>query len=203
MSEQDALIYSIATFSLATSLTPGPNNLMLLASGVNFGFRRSMPHVMGVSLGFFVMLVAIGFGLNSLFQAVPSIYHVMKVLGFAYLVYLAWGVATRKPLPAPGQQSGHSSPLSFWGAVAFQWVNPKAWLIAVSFSSNYLPQQASPLFVFFCCLLVAVVNLPSICVWLWMGTRLELVLRDPVRRKIFNWGMALLLVASMLPVLWL
>ena len=203
MSEQDALIYSIATFSLATSLTPGPNNLMLLASGVNFGFRRSVPHVLGVSLGFFVMLVAIGFGLNSLFQAVPAIYQVMKVLGFAYLVYLAWGVATSKPLPAPGQQSGHASPLSFLGAVAFQWVNPKAWLIAVSFSSNYLPQQASPLFVFLGCLLVAIVNFPSICVWLWMGTRLERVLRDPLRRKIFNWVMALLLLASMLPVLWL
>jgi threonine/homoserine/homoserine lactone efflux protein len=149
------------------------------------------------------MLVAIGFGLNSLFQAVPTIYQVMKVLGFAYLLYLAWGVATSKPLPAPGQQGVHSSPLSFWGALAFQWVNPKAWLIAVSFSSNYLPQQASPLFVFFCCLLVSVVNLPSIGVWLWMGTRLERVLRDPARRKIFNWVMALLLLASMLPVLWL
>ena len=203
MSEHDALIYSIATFSLATSLTPGPNNLMLLASGVNFGFRRSVPHVLGVSLGFFVMLVAIAFGLNSLFQAVPAIYQVMKVLGFAYLVYLAWGVATSKPLPAPGQQGGHSSPLSFLGALAFQWVNPKAWLIAVSFSSNYLPQQASSLFVFLACLLVSIVNLPSICVWLWMGTRLERVLRDPVRRKIFNWMMALLLLASMLPVLWL
>ena len=203
MSFNIELVAAMAMFAFVTSVTPGPNNMMLLASGVNFGFRRSMPHVVGVSLGFFVMLLAIGFGLNSLFQAAPAIYQVMKVLGFAYLVYLAWGVATSKPLPAPGQQGRHSSPLSFLGALAFQWVNPKAWLIAVSFSTNYLPQQASSLFVLFGCLVVSIVNLPSICVWLWMGTRLERVLRDPLHRKIFNWVMALLLLASMLPVLWL
>jgi threonine/homoserine/homoserine lactone efflux protein len=177
--------------------------MMLLASGVNFGFRRSIPHALGITTGFFVMLVAIGFGLNSLFQAYPLIYQVMKVLGFVYLIYLAWGVATSAPLPARGEQPDGVSALSFFGAVAFQWVNPKAWMIAVSFSSNYLPQQALASFVLLGCLLVAMVNLPSICIWLWMGTRLEQALRDPVRRKIFNWVMALLLLASMLPVLWL
>ncbi len=203
MTDQASLIYSIATFAFATSVTPGPNNMMLLASGVNFGFRRSVPHALGITTGFFVMLVAIGFGLNTLFQAYPVIYQIMKVLGFAYLMYLAWGVATSAPLPARGEHNSQVTPLSFLGAIAFQWVNPKAWMIAVSFSSNYLPHQAVASFVLLGCLLVAMVNLPSICIWLWMGTRLEQVLRDPVRRKIFNWVMALLLLASMLPVLWL
>jgi threonine/homoserine/homoserine lactone efflux protein len=203
MNAHASLMYSIVTFALATSVTPGPNNMMLLASGVNFGFKRSMPHVFGVSLGFLVMLVAISFGVNSLFQTWPVIYQVMKVVGLVYLLYLAWGVATSAPLAASRQLMTNATPLSFVGALAFQWVNPKAWMIAVSFSSNYLPQQASAAVVFVCCLLVAIVNLPSICIWLWMGTRLEEALRDPVRRKIFNWVMAVLLVASMLPVLWL
>ncbi len=203
MADYAALIYSIAIFALATSVTPGPNNLMLLASGVNFGFKQSIPHAVGVTTGFFVMLVAVGFGLNGLFQAFPGMYQIMKVLGFAYLLYLAWGVATSDPLPERGQSLAGSAPLGFWGAVAFQAVNPKAWMIAVSFSSNYLPQHAAAWFVLFGCLLVSIVNFPSICLWLWMGTRLEQALRDPSRKRIFNWVMASLLIASMLPVLWI
>ena len=203
MADYAALIYSIAIFALATSVTPGPNNLMLLASGVNFGFKQSIPHAVGVTTGFFVMLVAVGFGLNGLFQAFPGMYQIMKVLGFAYLLYLAWGVATSDPLPERGQSLAGSAPLGFWGAVAFQAVNPKAWMIAVSFSSNYLPQHAAAWFVLFGCLLVSIVNFPSICLWLWMGTRLEQALRDPSRKRIFNWVMASLLIASMLPVLWM
>lgn len=203
MADYAALIYSIAIFALATSVTPGPNNLMLLASGVNFGFKQSIPHAVGVTTGFFVMLVAVGFGLNGLFQAFPGMYQIMKVLGFAYLLYLAWGVATSDPLPERGQSLAGSAPLGFWGAVAFQAVNPKAWMIAVSFSSNYLPQHAAVWFMLFGCLLVSIVNFPSICLWLWMGTRLEQALRDPIRRRIFNWVMASLLIASMLPVLWI
>ena len=176
---------------------------MLLASGVNFGFKRSMPHAAGISVGFLVLLFAVCFGLSVLFQRFPIIYQVMKVLGFSYLVYLAWGVATSDSLPTHKQPQGSSRPLSFWGALVFQAVNPKAWMISVSFASNYLPQDATPTGVILYCLLVAAINFPSIGVWLWMGTKLERALRDPTRRKIFNWLMAALLLASMLPVLWI
>ena len=171
MADYAALIYSIAIFALATSVTPGPNNLMLLASGVNFGFKQSIPHAVGVTTGFFVMLVAVGFGLNGLFQAFPGMYQIMKVLGFAYLLYLAWGVATSDPLPERGQSLAGSAPLGFWGAVAFQAVNPKAWMIAVSFSSNYLPQHAAVWFMLFGCLLVWL--LACLVVWLVAWLRAE------------------------------
>jgi len=111
-------------YAFVTSITPGPNNLMLLASGVNFGFIRTIPHMLGVGIGFFVMLLAVGFGLGAVFTAFPALHLVLKVLGSAYLLYLAWRIATTRSLAKEGKAG--AVPMTFLEAAAFQWVNPKA-----------------------------------------------------------------------------
>lgn len=204
MSTTVELMISMLAFAFVSSITPGPNNMMLLSSGVNFGFRRTVPHMLGVSAGFFVMLLLIGAGLDSLFRRYPSSYTVMKVLGSLYLLYFAWRVANsgkpeRAEVPTPG--GGKALPISFLGACAFQWVNAKAWFMAITYFSNYIPRDSKPIFVIITCLLFAVVNLPCVGVWAYLGTKMERLLRtDSIRTK-FNWAMALLLIATLIPVI--
>jgi threonine/homoserine/homoserine lactone efflux protein len=186
-------------FAFVTSVTPGPNNMMLLASGVNFGVKRTLPHWLGVSLGHFVMLLLVGAGLESLLKAYPFVYQVMKVVGFVYLLYLAWGVARSGAPERKGEEA--SQPISFLGAAAFQWVNPKAWIMAIGYFSNYMPTDASFTFVVLTCMMFSAINFPSVGLWLWLGVKLEHYLQRNAVRRIFNWTMALLLVVSMFPVL--
>lgn len=193
------LLAAMAMFAFVTSVTPGPNNMMLLASGVNFGVMRTLPHWLGVSLGHFVMLLLVGVGLESLLQAYPFVYQVMKVVGFAYLLYLAWGVARSGAPVRNGEEA--SQPISFFGAAAFQWVNPKAWIMAIGYFSNYMPTDASFVFVTLTCMMFSAINFPSVGLWVWAGAKLEHYLKQDLWRKLFNWTMALLLVASMVPVL--
>ena len=192
-------VAAMAMFAFVTSVTPGPNNMMLLASGVNFGVRRTLPHWLGVSLGHFVMLLLVGAGLERILNAYPFVYQVMKVLGFAYLVYLAWGVARSGALERNGDES--TQPISFMGAAAFQWVNPKAWIMSIGYFSNYMPTDASLTFVVLTCLMFSAINFPSVGLWVWLGAKLEHFLQQETKRKIFNGTMAVLLVVSMIPVL--
>ena len=193
------LVAAMAMFAFVTSVTPGPNNMMLLASGVNFGMKRSLPHWLGVSLGHFVMLLLVGAGLESLLKAYPFVYQVMKVVGFAYLVYLAWGVARSGAPERNGAEA--TKPISFFGAAAFQWVNPKAWIMSIGNFSNYMPTDASITFVVLTCMMFSAINFPSVGLWVWLGAKLEYYLQHDTVRRIFNWTMALLLVVSMIPVL--
>lgn len=194
------LVAAMAMFAFVTSVTPGPNNMMLLASGVNFGVKRTLPHWLGVSLGHFVMLLLVGAGLESLLKAYPFVYQVMKVVGFAYLVYLAWGVARSGAPERNGEEA--TKPISFLGAAAFQWVNPKAWIMSIGYFSNYMPTDASLTFVVFTCMMFSAINFPSVGLWVWLGAKLEYYLQQNTARRFFNWTMALLLVISMIPVLW-
>ena len=194
------LVAAMAMFAFVTSVTPGPNNMMLLASGVNFGVKRSLPHWLGVSLGHFVMLLLVGAGLESLLKAYPFVYQVMKVVGFAYLVYLAWGVARSGAPERNGEEA--TKPISFFGAAAFQWVNPKAWIMSIGYFSNYMPTDASLTFVVLTCMMFSAINFPSVGLWVWLGAKLEHYLQQNTARQVFNWTMALLLVISMIPVLW-
>jgi threonine/homoserine/homoserine lactone efflux protein len=175
---------SMAVFAFVTSVTPGPNNMMLLASGANFGTRATVPHLLGISCGHFIMLMA-----------------VMQVLGMAYLLYLAWGIVQSGPPAAQGDAdlsaSSSAKPLGFWGAAAFQWINPKAWVMTLGFFSNYLPQQANVGLIAAAALLFSLINFPSVAVWAVMGARLGHYLQVTLYRRMFNWTMALLLVASM------
>jgi threonine/homoserine/homoserine lactone efflux protein len=193
------LVAAMAMFAFVTSVTPGPNNMMLLASGVNFGVKRTLPHWLGVSLGHFVMLLLVGAGLESLLKAYPVVYQVMKVVGFVYLLYLAWGVARSGAPERKGEEA--SQPISFLGAAAFQWVNPKAWIMAIGYFSNYMPTDASLMFVVLTCMMFSAINFPSVGLWVWLGAKLELYLQSDSVRRIFNGTMAVLLIASMVPVL--
>jgi threonine/homoserine/homoserine lactone efflux protein len=193
------IVTAMAMFGFASSITPGPNNMMLLSSGVNYGFKRSIPHMLGISSGHLVMLLAIAAGLDKLFQLFPLGYQIMKVVGFCYLLYLAWRIALSTTPLKRGETKGH--PLGFFGAALFQWVNPKALLMAITYFSNYMPIDASHTFIFATCLMFAVINLPCLGLWVMLGTQLERVLSQPRQRKIFNLAMALLLVLSMVPVL--
>lgn len=191
------LFAALTLFAFVSSITPGPNNLMLLASGVNHGFRATLPHMVGISVGFFVLLLAVGLGLGLLFEQVPQLYVLLKWLGAAYLLYLAWGVATAG---AP-EDATASRPIGFWGAAGFQWVNPKAWVMAVGAFSSYVPAHSGSALVLGAASLFAVVNLPAIGLWALCGSRLRHWLRIPRYRRIFNGVMAVLLVASLAPML--
>jgi threonine/homoserine/homoserine lactone efflux protein len=188
---------SMAVFAFVTSVTPGPNNMMLLASGVNFGTRATLPHMLGISCGHFIMLMAVGLGLGELFIRVPVIYPVMQVLGMTYMLYLAWGIVRSGAPSAQDEANQSAKPLGFWGAAAFQWVNPKAWVMTLGFFSNYLPQEAGVLLIGAASLLFSLINFPSIAVWAVMGARMGHYLQVDLYRRIFNWTMAVLLVASM------
>ncbi|MDP4968418.1 MAG: LysE family translocator [Burkholderiaceae bacterium] len=193
------IVMAMAMFALASSITPGPNNMMLLSSGVNYGFKRTIPHMLGISSGHLVLLLAIAAGLDQLFQLFPLGYQIMKGVGFCYLLYLAWRIAFSTTPLKRGETKGH--PSGFFGAALFQWVNPKALLMAITYFSNYMPIDASITFIFLTCLMFTVINLPCLGLWVLLGTQLERVLSQPRQRQVFNLVMALLLVLSMVPVL--
>lgn len=189
---------ALAVFAFVMSITPGPNNLMLMASGANFGLRRTVPHMLGVGIGFVVMTALVGTGLVGLFDRVAGLWAAMQVAGAAYLLWLAWRIAHAA---APAEGRGTARPLTFLQAAAFQWVNPKAWAMAVSAVALYAPGQATAA-VLVVAAVFGAVNLPSVAVWAVAGRGLRRWLDAPVRLRLFNRTMAALLVASMLPV-WL
>ncbi|MBC2885893.1 LysE family translocator [Ochrobactrum sp. CM-21-5] len=194
------IFLALLVFAFVTSVTPGPNNLMLLASGVNYGFRRTIPHMLGIGIGFFVLLLSVGFGLGTLIETVPSFYAGLKFAGGAYMLYLAWKIATSRSI-GEAKEGGEGRPMTFLQAAAFQWVNPKAWVMAITGIATYATHDNYYLAVFLVSLAFAIVNLPSVSVWAGFGTLLRNWLSDPVRLKWFNIIMALLLVASLWPML--
>lgn len=193
---QDLLI-ALVGFAFATSVTPGPNNMMLLASGVNFGFRRTVPHMLGISLGHALMVFFVGLGLAGLVLAEPRAVLALKVVSVAYMLWLAWKIA-RAAAPVSGGVAGR--PFSFAQAAAFQWVNPKAWAMALTATTVYAGgsgwQAMAPVAAVF-----AAVNLPSVAVWAAAGQGLRAWLMVPGRLRVFNVTMAVLLVLSLWPVL--
>ncbi|GLQ53218.1 LysE family translocator [Devosia nitrariae] len=188
---------ALIAFAFVTSVTPGPNNLMLLASGANFGVRHTLPHMLGVAIGFTVMVLLVGVGLVGLFEAVPMSYLVLKVLSVAYLLYLAWKIATASGL---GEKSLAGKPITFLQAAAFQWVNPKAWSMALTAVTVYAGSRSFEA-VALVALVFGIINLPSTGAWAVVGGQLKRFLTDPARLRVFNIVMALLLVASLYPVL--
>lgn len=190
---------ALVAFAFVSSVTPGPNNFMLLASGVNFGFRRTVPHMFGIAGGFTSLLLAVGFGLGALLAAFPALHLVLKVAGGAYLLYLAWRIAMSRSLDTKEGRDGR--PMTFLEAAAFQWVNPKAWMMAVTAMAIYTSPQAPVLSVLLVALAFTLVNFPSVSIWAGFGTAMRGFLADPVRLKWFNIGMGLLLAASLWPML--
>jgi threonine/homoserine/homoserine lactone efflux protein len=190
-------LYALAIFAFVSSSTPGPNNLMLMASGANFGFLRSIPHMLGISVGFMVMLIAVGAGLIQIFDRIPVIYKGLKIASVLYMLWLAWKIANAAPV---SKSESAGSPMTFLQAAAFQWVNPKAWAMALTAITVYMA-EASLLWLGTGALMFALVNLPSVSLWTLAGQQMQRVLTNPRRLRIYNWTMATLLIASLYPML--
>lgn len=192
-----AVFAAFGGFVLVSSITPGPNNTMVLASGVNFGFVRTIPHLLGISSGFALMIALIGLGLGSLFTALPWTWPLLRVAATVYLVYLAYKLAT-----AGGVQDRQvGKPMGFLQAAAFQWVNPKAWVMAVGACSAYVLHPNLWLNVLLLAGLSAIINLPSVAVWAVFGASLRRWLARPRVLRVFNVTMAVLLLGSLWPIL--
>ena len=185
-------------FSFVSSVTPGPNNIMLLTSGVNFGFRRTIPHMCGIGFGFWLLLMAIGFGLKSVFETVPVTQLILKVLGGLYLIYLAYRIATAGPVET--QETG-ARPMTFIEASLFQWVNPKAWVMAITAMTVYTGQPDFYTSVWLVGLAFVCTNFPSVSIWCLFGVALRSWLQDPLKLRIFNVTMAVFLILSLWPML--
>ena len=191
------LLAALALFAFVSSITPGPNNTMLMASGANFGFRASIPHMMGVSGGFLLLVVAVGLGLGGLFAAYPELHDVLAVAGGLYLLWLAWKIATSSGL---GAGEAGARPQTFLQAAAFQWVNPKAWAMALGAVTAYAPRDGYVANILVVSVIFTAINLPCVASWTGFGVGLRRFLDRPAVLRAFNVGMALLLVLSLLPV---
>ncbi len=193
------LLIGLAVFSFASSITPGPNNLMLMASGANYGLKRTIPHMLGVGMGFAFMIVVVGLGLVSFFNSFPESYLVLKIVSVIYLLYLAKKIATAAAPDPEANEASQGTPFSFIQAAAFQWVNPKAWTMALTSIAVYAPNQDlnAVLFVAF---MFGFVNLPCVGAWAAMGYKLKGFLSNPRKLQHFNYVMAGLLVLSLYPV---
>jgi threonine/homoserine/homoserine lactone efflux protein len=197
MSQQ--LISAFVIFALVMAFTPGPNNIMLLSSGVTYGFRRTVPHMLGVSFGFAFMVGAVGFGLATVFIAYPVLQSVLKYLGAAYLIYLAVVIAMSGSTKPEESRSGR--PMSFWGAALFQWVNAKGWVMVIGTITAYAAIATFPWNIAIQTALSLAMGIVSTSIWTLFGSALRPVLTSPTAVRGFNIVMAILLLASLIPVL--
>jgi threonine/homoserine/homoserine lactone efflux protein len=193
------LFTALVIFAFVAAATPGPNNLMVLTSGVSFGFRRTLPHMLGIGIGFTVMVATVGLGLGEILTRSPTAYAALKYGGGAYMLWLAVTLARSGPLGPKGAVIG--KPMSFLEGAAFQWVNPKAWVMAVTAAAAYTVPQSYAQSVAIISLVFGLISLPCIAVWTLFGSAMSATLRDPVRARVFNTVMAVLLVASLAPIL--
>ncbi|MDH4249475.1 MAG: LysE family translocator [Deltaproteobacteria bacterium] len=186
-------------YAIATSITPGPNNVMLLASGVNYGFVRSIPHIVGICLGFAFMLVVVGLGLEGVLTAFPNLLSLLRMVSGVYMIYLAWKVGSAGEMGSDPKSAG--TPLGFFGAAAFQWVNPKAWAIAAGGVTLYVPRLNFGVALAVYAAIFALITAPCVSVWAAGGSALRQWLTQPLWRRVFNLSMAALLLASLYPLL--
>ncbi len=191
-------LYPLLSYSFISSVTPGPNNIMLTASSVNFGFKRTIPHFMGVYLGVLIMLAIVCLGLGQIFDHVPYLQTVMKYAGSLYLLYLAWRIARAGEI----SNTGAAKPLTFIEAALFQYINPKAWILAGTIPSAFTTGPGLSLTdVAYLVGGHAAVSLPAILFWVIAGTQLRRFLSSSLSRRIFNGAMALLLVGTVILIL--
>jgi threonine/homoserine/homoserine lactone efflux protein len=191
---------ALVLFASVMAFTPGPNNILLTASGVNFGFIRTIPHLLGVDVGFVLLLAVFAAGLGLVFAAAPTLQLVLKIAGAAYMLWLAWKVASARPAGDGEDGNRARKPMTFWQAVAFQWVNPKGVVAALSGVAIYM-QPGHEFYDFAIILSVfGLVTVLSTATWAGFGVGLRRFLRNPLHARIFNAVMGLLLVASIYPM---
>jgi threonine/homoserine/homoserine lactone efflux protein len=191
------LLLALPLFSFVGSITPGPNNIMIMSSGLNFGIKKSLPHALGICLGFPVMFIVTGLCLNELFVQFPAAHHSVKIIGATYMLYLAYKIA-RSSVEVDNVTS--LKPLTFLSAFLFQWINPKAWVIRMSAIAAYTIPDANIVYqVSLICLIFMMTGIiPSVGVWLFFGAFLKKILKTPAHRKYFNYTMSTLLVISII-----
>ncbi|MDA7753564.1 LysE family translocator [Pseudomonadales bacterium] len=192
------LYLAILLFAFAATITPGPNNIMIMASGLNYGFRRSLPHLLGICLGFPAMVIMVGMGMGLIFDQYPITHQVIKILGILYLIYLSWLIATA---PVSSLEAKAGQPLTFFSAVLFQWVNPKAWVMITGAMAAYTTADENlTLQILTITSAFLLVTFPCVAVWLFFGVSLKRFLSNDLYHKVFNIVMALLLLLSIAPI---
>jgi len=192
------LLLAFVVFAAVMFFTPGPNNVMLLSSGLTYGFRRTLPHIAGIVIGMAFMISAVGVGLGTILVAYPVLQTILKYAGSAYLIYLA-AVIAMSGSPKPGEAG--RKPMSFWGAAVFQWINVKGWVMVIGSITAYAAIAAFPWNIVIQTLVTLVVGVPTTVAWTLFGSALRPVLTSPLAVRAFNIVMAILLLASLIPVL--
>jgi threonine/homoserine/homoserine lactone efflux protein len=193
------LFIAVATFGFVTSITPGPNNTYLLAAGANHGAKKSVVFVNGIMVGLTTMLVANGLGLGVLFHTVPVIYQIIKYIGFTYIVYLAYKMIRSGYKSGPDEVDAPR----FTKAILLQFVNAKAWIVTMSFMASYVPVGSGVGITAACILIFLVFTYPGAVIWAVMGQGISKMLTNKSRLIAFNWTAGFLLVASMIPALFI
>ncbi|WP_416396452.1 LysE family translocator [Allohahella sp. A8] len=197
-------LLAIVLFAITMTGTPGPNNIMIMTSGLNYGIRRSLPHFFGICIGTAVLVFSVGMGLGALFSEYAWLHTGVKILGVSYLLFLAWKIANAAAPVRPDADAEFVSlgtPLTFFQAVLFQWVNPKAWIISIGAIAAFTTgDQSLFLQVGVIATIMLVCAHPCVAMWLVFGYSLRNLLADPVKRRMFNWTMAVLLVASVITI---
>jgi threonine/homoserine/homoserine lactone efflux protein len=192
-------LIAVVLFAISSSVTPGPNNITVMASGVNFGVRKSLPVFMGICVGFSVMLLLVGIGFGQVFEQVPSLHIFIKLFGTLYLLYLAYLIATANEISSSKAQA---KPLTFLNGALFQWLNAKAWVVATgaiaAFTTvgiDFYTQNITIALIFL------VISFPCVGIWLFFGSALQSKLKSKNSMKVFNYSMGGLLVISVIPVI--
>ena len=194
-----SLLVALIAFGAVMAFTPGPNNIMVLSSGLTYGFRRSLPHIAGIAFGISFMVAATGLGLGAVFVAWPILQTILKYAGIAYLIYLAWVIAMSGPV-TPGQDN-QAAPMTFWGAALFQWVNAKGWVMVIGIITAYSAVASFPWNIAVQAALMFIMGALSSVLWALFGSALRPVLTSTRAVRAFNVVMAFLLLASLYPVL--
>jgi threonine/homoserine/homoserine lactone efflux protein len=192
-------LFPLAGFAFVSSITPGPNNTLLLFSGAHWGFRKSLPLILGIFFGFSFMLFLVGMGLGNAFRTWPVLHGVLKSASVAYLLFLAWKLAFAGPPDVDG--TGQARPMSFGAAAALQWINPKAWFMAVTVMSVYVPVGAPAALPLAATAWFMLAGFPCCLAWFFFGTAMKRFLTNSRRVKAFNGLMALLLLVSVALIL--
>ncbi len=191
-------LISLMVFTFVASVTPGPNNIMLFASGINHGVKKSLPHYFGICIGFLLLVAAVGFGLGALFKQSPFLHQVLQIAGALYLIYFAWKIGSAS---SASSKSELRSPITFLEAALFQWVNPKAWVIAIGAIATFTVQSSITASIMTIIAMYFFMGLLAMGVWLTLGASLQGLLNSNRRRRVFNLSMATLLLLSIVPIL--
>ena len=194
----NSLFIAFVMFAVVMFFTPGPNNIMLLSSGLTYGFRPTIPHIVGITIGFAFMVGAVGLGFGTVFLAFPILQTILKYAGAAYLIYLAAAIAMSGP-PKPGEAG--RGPMTFFGAAMFQCVNVKGWVMVIGTITAYAAIAAFPWNIVIQTALSLAMGIVSTSIWTLFGSALRPVLTSPLAVRAFNIVMAILLLASLIPVL--